>query len=257
MAQKTNDYWTERLTTNQYKKHTKIMEKEILKVYKQANASILNVIRQIWLEMLTDGEISISSLNNKNRLGKIQEIINKELHKMGVAEIEILNTYLTEGYLQTLSEATTELGGALDTSYAQFNKEAINSIVNANFKGATWSDRIWINQDKLRELLKQNVIDSAILGKDVRKVSKDLSRRMEVSLSDSKRIVRTETMRVLNDGCINAAKERGYTNVEWLAEKDERLCDECRSMNGKIFPIEQAPRILHPNCRCTVLPVVE
>lgn len=257
MSQSAHRYWTERLTNNQYKKYTKEIEKEIINVYKQANLSILNVIRQIWLDMLTDGEISISSLYTYNRYKQIQDVINRELNSLGVTVTETINNSLFQAYIDSFSEATAELGGELDPSYSQFNKESINSIVNANFKGAEWSSRIWNNQDKLRVILNQYIVDSVVLGRDVRKVSKELSKRMEVSLSDSKRIVRTETMRVLNDGCINAAIDRGYTNVEWLAEKDDRLCDECSEMNGKILSIHHAPRILHPNCRCTILPVVE
>lgn len=257
MSQGSANYWTERLTDNQFKKNTKAMEKEILKVYKQATNSIINQMNSIWLAMLTDGEISISNLNNYNRLTLINETINRELNKMGVANIESINAHLQSAYIDTFNEAIVELGGTVDPSFAQFNKENINSIVNANFKGAEWSDRIWNNQDKLRQQIQNKVIESAILGRDVRKVSKELSRRMEVSLSDSKRIIRTETMRVLNDGCINAAINRGYTHVEWLAEKDERLCDVCSGMDGKIFPINEAPKINHPLCRCTVLPVVK
>lgn len=233
------------------------MEKEVLKVYKSATKEISGCVKDIWLQMLSDGEISISNLNNYDRYKKIQETINKELYRMGVTSTEIINAHLESAYIDTFGEAIAKLGGTLDANFAQFNKETISSIVNANFKGGSWSDRIWNNQDKLREQLQNKVIESVVIGRDVRKVSKELARRMEVSLSDSKRIIRTETMRVLNDGCINAAKDRGYTHVEWLAENDERLCDVCSGMDGKIFPINEAPSINHPNCRCTILPVVK
>lgn len=239
------------------------MEKEVLKLYKAATKEIQAGVNDIWLKMLSDGEINISSLYNYNRYKAIQDTINKELNKLGKEEIDIINSHLEEAYIKTFGESIVEMGGEpIDTSWGQFNKESVNSIVNANFKGATWSDRIWENQDILRGQLQQKVIDSAILGKDVRKVAKDLSKRMEVSLSDSNRIIRTETMRVLNDGCKNAAIQRGYEKYEFLAAIDDRTSQECKQLNGKIFELASGvvgvnmPPI-HPNCRSTILPVIK
>lgn len=38
--------------------------------------------------------------------------------------------------------------------------------------------------------------------------------------------------------------------VIWRTEKDGKVCSGCRALEGQIFPIENVPDKLHPNCRC-------
>lgn len=70
------------------------------------------------------------------------------------------------------------------------------------------------------------------------------------------RIARTEVMTASNQGAIQGYKDMGIEKTEWLAERDERCCDECYGMNGDVSKIgsgDEPP--LHVNCRCTVVPV--
>lgn len=44
----------------------------------------------------------------------------------------------------------------------------------------------------------------------------------------------------------------------WRAVLDLKLCQECRSHHGKIYPIDEIPDIeppLHERCRCAILPM--
>ncbi len=45
------------------------------------------------------------------------------------------------------------------------------------------------------------------------------------------------------------------TGWEWETFEDERTCDICRELDGKVFDVEM-PTYRHPNCRCAMLPVV-
>ena len=76
------------------------------------------------------------------------------------------------------------------------------------------------------------------------------------------RIVRTELMHVLGVAQIDTYYADGIKRVKWLAEIDGRVCAACAGLNGKIFDIEEfvsgsRPVIEHPNCRCTLLPVLD
>jgi len=77
------------------------------------------------------------------------------------------------------------------------------------------------------------------------------------------RIARTETIMASNEGALQAYDQSGVVEEkEWLAEGD--ACDECLdiSMQGAVALHENfkggydVPPA-HPNCRCTVLPVIE
>ena len=70
------------------------------------------------------------------------------------------------------------------------------------------------------------------------------------------RIARTEVMTASNQGAIQGYKDMGIEKTEWLAERDERCCDDCYGMNGDVSKIGSGYEPpLHVNCRCTVVPV--
>ena len=55
---------------------------------------------------------------------------------------------------------------------------------------------------------------------------------------------------------MQAFEDAGVEEVEWVTEKDERVCSTCGPMDGKIFPIDDTPAKPHPNCRCHLRPVM-
>jgi SPP1 gp7 family putative phage head morphogenesis protein len=72
----------------------------------------------------------------------------------------------------------------------------------------------------------------------------------------AKRIVRTETMEAVNTGVMDEYRSEGVDKVEWLAA--EGCCPRCQELDGRVYSIDggvHAP--LHPNCRCTLIPVVD
>lgn len=96
----------------------------------------------------------------------------------------------------------------------------------------------------------------------------------------AQRIARTEVIRAANAGSVEAYRNAGTVQWEWLTTSDP--CPYCAALNGKIvavgepvfslgdqFQPEGASRPmafnytaidhppLHPNCRCTVVPVVD
>lgn len=90
------------------------------------------------------------------------------------------------------------------------------------------------------------------------------------------RIARTETIWSYNEGANKCYKELGVDEVEWDSTLDAATCASCKSMDGKRIKIDQ-PFVkqgetlaetglkikqdvkhppLHPNCRCSLQPVV-
>jgi len=65
-------------------------------------------------------------------------------------------------------------------------------------------------------------------------------------------ITRTETLRAFGQGRNKFYDRIGVRRVVWVTAGDERTCPECGPLDGKEFPIDQAPPIpKHPQCRCT------
>ncbi|GAJ12411.1 unnamed protein product, partial [marine sediment metagenome] len=78
------------------------------------------------------------------------------------------------------------------------------------------------------------------------------------------RIARTETIAASNQGALQAYDQSGVVEKkEWYCAIDERTCEECSAMHGEVVKLHDnfsggvdAPP-LHPDCRCTILPVLE
>lgn len=255
-----NEYWEQRLNENQFKYHTKRMEREVYKIIKKASKEIQASVSDLWLQMLEDGgEVSSSNLYRYSRYKKLQDNLNKILFNMSKEQYEVINAHLEQAYIDMYGEVATNLGDAsLDMdSFTLINKQAIKEIVNNNFKDMTLSERIWITNEKLKQSIQDKVIESVVIGRDWKTTSKHISQRFNVSMSNAQRLIRTETGEILNRACLNSAKDRGYTKVKWLAENDSKICSECSSLDGKVFDINACPTLIHPLCRCTQTIVVE
>jgi SPP1 gp7 family putative phage head morphogenesis protein len=86
---------------------------------------------------------------------------------------------------------------------------------------------------------------------------------LETVLQDAQRamtISRTEISRALNVSCRENYVELGVEQYEWLALEP---CDDCEENDGVVvtmgdaFPSGDTEPPVHPNCRCTILPVID
>lgn len=74
-------------------------------------------------------------------------------------------------------------------------------------------------------------------------------------------IARTEIIRAHHMATVreyeNWKTEGVYVKAEWSTSKDDRVCEECAQLEGKIYTIEEIQLLIprHPNCRCIALPV--
>ena len=69
-------------------------------------------------------------------------------------------------------------------------------------------------------------------------------------------IARTETSMAYSEGTIAAYKQAGLDQVEFQPSGD--ACPDCLVLDGSVYPLNNSTGIIpvHPNCRCTWLPVL-
>jgi SPP1 gp7 family putative phage head morphogenesis protein len=81
-----------------------------------------------------------------------------------------------------------------------------------------------------------------------------------LSKSRAELIAQTETIAAHAEGQLDAYEEMRIPQVEvmaeWLTAGDDRVCEKCSVMSGRILTIEEARGIipLHPRCRCCWAP---
>ena len=60
---------------------------------------------------------------------------------------------------------------------------------------------------------------------------------------------------VSDDAAIDALKNAEVKRVRWNAQKDQRVCQKCKSLDGQIFELRKVPDHPHLRCRCWLSPI--
>lgn len=185
-----------------------------------------------------------------NRLELLKANIGLEL----VAGFDELQKYFEEKLTNRTMDEFKRQSGILGRTM-QNNEKAAHAIVNASFKNATYSDRIWMYQGMLKAELDSLLKTGLIQGKHPTELARHLQKRFGVSAYNANRLMVTELARVQTEAQKQSFIRNGFAQYTFLAIGT--ACEACRALNEKHFDIdkmmpgENAPP-MHPNCRCSV-----
>lgn len=185
-----------------------------------------------------------------NRLELLKANIGLEL----VAGFDELQKYFEEKLTNRTMDEFKRQSGILGRT-VQNNEKAAHAVVNASFKNATYSDRIWMYQGMLKAELDSLLKTGLIQGKHPTELARHLQKRFGVSAYNANRLMVTELARVQTEAQKQSFIRNGFAQYTFLAIGT--ACEACRALNEKHFDIdkmmpgENAPP-MHPNCRCSV-----
>lgn len=171
---------------------------------------------------------------------------------------KILEKAIVESYLHGTKYADIQmkpigirLGAPLDVRQREWKK--IGILVEKakwEFKGVSEA-----NNQVIRRIISDGMVNEQNAGQ-IEKAIMDAN--SNIGERRAKMIVRTETMRAVNQGAVERYKEGGINRVEFLTVADERTCEECEGLDGQVFDIDNAPDMpRHINCRCILIPTIE
>jgi len=213
-------------------------EDEFISILKTAEERIINLVKGTVEKTSKTAPISPT-------FDKVDEIMGDAYDEAeDLAEEEI-----TKGYQQGRAYASIQLGAPLEERQAAWKLIGDRVVASqSEFKGHT--------DDTAREI-KRIIADGIENEKTQGQIIKDIQEQFEKSERDAIRIIRTESMKAVNQGVTDRYRGAGVEVVEWLAAFDRRTCDECGDLDGRKFEIDAAPPCpKHPDCRCTFTPVV-
>lgn len=106
--------------------------------------------------------------------------------------------------------------------------------------------------------LKFQITEGLRNGESINQIKNRMSGIFEGTRAEMDRIARTETQRAANEARLSTYEQNNITMVEFLVTNDDATCAECLSFDGKKMTIDEARALIpvHPNCRCTWMPVV-
>lgn len=170
---------------------------------------------------------------------------------------KLLGDIYEDTYYKTGYELQRGLG--IGTSFARINKTGLDKVLGTTFAGSNWSKRIWGDRDKLMQELRTKLSQAFIRGEPLERLSSEVSKRMEVSLSNARRLVQTESAFFSGQAAKEGYKASGVVKAyRIVATLDRRTSDTCKGLDGKVFKLEEM-RVgetyppFHSRCRTTTV----
>lgn len=189
-----------------------------------------------------------------NRLELLKANIGLEL----VAGHDELKSYtgqkLEGAYLEEIKRNASILGDTVID-----NAKMAKTVADSSFKNATFSERIWVNQEQLKNSLSSVLSNALIQGKNPREFIPQIRKKFDVSRCNAERLLRTEIARVQTQAQAESYEANGIDEYEYIACSLKDVCPLCKEMDGKVFKLkdmeigENAPP-MHPNCHCALAP---
>lgn len=210
------------------------------------------------------------SANDELRLYNVTMRTNRlELLKSQLGlELTALSDELDKYTVETLgkvgtAEAKRQAGILGETIFSDYEK-FVDTVANASFQGASFSERIWGNLGALKADLDRLLIRSITQGRNPRELARELRNLFESSKFEAERLMRTETARVQIAVQMKSYLENEIDEYLFIAEPD--ACKKCsaaaRKSEKEPFSVAKSEiglntPPLHPNCRCSTVPFVE
>ena len=244
------------------------INKQLVKYYKRAMLSVIKDFESTYDKLLAtideDKEPTPADLYKMDRFWQLQNQLKQVAQKLGDKEIALLSKEFEKEWYEIYNSTMLPSDVAFSTLSESGAKAMIDTVWLSD--GKNFSQRVWGNTDKLVRTLNEELMNCVVTGKKTSDLKKRLVRRFEVSMSQAHTLVTTEVANIQTQAAVQRYKDYGLKYYEFFADTDERTCkhgsDSCAKLDGKKFLYSEmvvgvnCPP-LHPNCRCTIMPVIE
>lgn len=222
-------------------------------------------------------------LEEQSKKGIIQ---TRTLTQIGNATQEPwTNTYISDSYKRGVTRSRYEMhdinkaiptlettGGILASMSTPFHADRVGMLYIRAFEELKDINSVMATQ--ISKVLSQGLVDgdnprllakkliSTIDGSGDTLAIRDTLGRFIPAQRRAEMLARTEVIRAHHVGMVQEFRNWGQVGVkvkaEWQTAEDGRVCEQCRSLEGKIYTLDQIEGMipLHPMCRCIALPTM-
>ena len=210
-------------------------------------------IDALYAEILSRGleNMRATDLYNLQRYVALRKKIAEEVEGLAIEDNERLTKLLDDIAVGTYEANYKEMG----IDFTILSEQQAKAIASENWTGVRFSSRIWGNANDFNTRVMSDIEEMVIGGKSPDQLKKKLIEDYSIKFHEADRLIRTEASHAYNSAALQSYVDAGLTEVDFLAESD--CCELCEPYSGHRYPVNDAPVIpVHPNCRCTYLPVV-
>jgi len=217
-------------------------EEQTKEIYKEQKKNRDKLLQEIALIMLTytvlDGLMSLTSKDKKKEYNRLSIMILKSIKGDREVQDKVIMDILTSVVNKTFNFYSYNA-----------NLKDVKKIIENNFIGKHFSERVWENEKEVAKRL-HNQVKEFLDGKiNVNQIKKDIEKTYNANAYNVKRLVETEVNRCEDEAFKRFCKETGVKKVRRNEVLDRRTCEECAALDGKVYDLDDAPGTVHPLCR--------
>lgn len=262
---KTEKYWKKRIKQKEefidkfFDEIMILLSEDYQKTFDSLESKLTTIYLKIQDELSNGEKPLVSHLYQYNKYYETLDSISNELRKLEGKEYKVIEKEFTDFYQFTNKDLDNEFPLSVNVN-KETAKEAISQVWCPD--GKNWSDRIWKNKQALADKLRQSLVDIISTGRSHKELSKEIAHAFKVSFSDAERLVRTELCFLQNYLTLERYKQAGIEYYRVIHTHDDRFCDDVCPDEDEKYDINliqwgiNAPPF-HPNCRCSVVPVLD
>ena len=263
------DYWAKRQADaqdNLTRANVEDTEKQLRTYYTDAMHSAIIAFEDTYLHFLErseEGKRTPADLYKLDKYWATVAQLNVTLKELGDKQAELM----AEKFVQEWQEVYESTAATSQSSFKTANLDMAEQMVNQVWcaDGKSWSERVWGNTEALKAALQEGLIECVVTGKKASDLKKRLQDEFGASYRQADMLVRTEMQHIQTTAAKQRYEDDGITKYEFLGREETHGCSHspsCHDLDGQVFYMKDmkigrnAPPI-HPNCRCSIVPVVD
>lgn len=180
--------------------------------------------------------------------------IFRKLKLLDFDELNVLN-YVVAAYRKADKLAKK---GYLDIALFAY----LFAMEQAEEQGYTAEKQTKIDSDWILEMLEEeDFVTLYDYGNEWERKRQRLSEALAATTTPNKEIDKALKLAILQvshyadkataKAALQAFKDAGVKKVKWITERDDRVCEKCEPLDGKVFDIDAVPQLpQHWRCRC-------
>jgi hypothetical protein len=240
--------------------------------YTRAMNIIIGKIHAIFKKYkgISNGELRQAKIKQDLNRQRIPHQINSHYLTLGKAYSDFLKGSLEENFSKAVGQAQSNLktiGVASKASQVTYKPKG-HLEADVMVKAVKYGN-------KVNDIIQQGISK----GHGADKIALKLVQEQGMQIYDAKRLARTEVAMTMNDSSLDTYKENGIVFVKWMDATEQAwiksvgrnksgkvtvVCQYCQDYasggvnSDGVYPINKLPSEIpaHPNCRCTVIPIL-
>lgn len=193
-----------------------------------------------------------------NRFQKLQENIDSVMKNVYGQEKDFSTSHYIDlgydAYYKSMFDIQKHVG--LGFNFTQLNARDFDTLLNSNWSGSNYSQRIWENTEELAQRVKEELLVSLLTGRTERETAAIIQNEFDVGAYKARRLIRTESAFVAEEMEAKSYEECGAEKYRFLAVLDLKTSEICRAKDNQVFELSKRKTgvnypPLHPWCRST------